>query len=303
MRRKRAGWTRPRLSSEPVFPDLRGAATRWSSAALKRAANESPFVANDCDLSHSETVEGRAEDQKTAPIWLLTGPNMAGKSTYLRQNALIAVLAQMGAFVPAAEAEVGVVDQLFSRVGASDDLARGRSTFMVEMVETAAILNQAGPKSLVILDEIGRGTATYDGLAIAWAALEHLHDANRCRGLFATHYHELNALTGQRDGLRAASVAVREWQGAVIFLHEVRPAPPIAPMACRWHGSPDCRSRWWHGRGRCWRSWRRAHANRAPRRRGWSMTCRSLRRPRLRLPRRLRSRPSRRASARSGRTS
>ena len=146
---------------------------------------------------------------------------MAGKSTYLRQNALIAVLAQMGSFVPAAEAEIGVVDQLFSRVGAADDLARGRSTFMVEMVETAAILNQAGPRALVILDEIGRGTATYDGLSIAWAVLEHLHDVNRCRALFATHYHELTALAAKLPGLRNATVAVREWQGEVVFLHEV----------------------------------------------------------------------------------
>ena len=127
-------------------------------------------------------------------IWLLTGPNMAGKSTFLRQNALIVVLAQMGSFVPAKRAKIGVVDRLFSRVGAADDLARGRSTFMVEMVETAAILNQAGERSLVILDEIGRGTATFDGLSIAWAAIEHLHETNRCRALFATHFHELTAL-------------------------------------------------------------------------------------------------------------
>ena len=160
-------------------------------------------------------------DGGARPLWLVTGPNMAGKSTYLRQNALIAVLAQMGSFVPAAEAEIGVVDQLFSRVGAADDLARGRSTFMVEMVETAAILNQAGPRALVILDEIGRGTATYDGLSIAWAVLEHLHDVNRCRALFATHYHELTALAAKLPGLRNATVAVREWQGEVVFLHEV----------------------------------------------------------------------------------
>jgi DNA mismatch repair protein MutS len=147
---------------------------------------------------------------------------MAGKSTYLRQNALIAMLAQIGSFVPATEARIGVVDALFSRVGAADDLARGRSTFMVEMVETAAILNQAGERALVILDEIGRGTATYDGLSIAWATLEHLHDANRCRALFATHYHELTALAGKLAGLRNATVAVREWKGDVIFLHEVR---------------------------------------------------------------------------------
>ncbi|HZP79888.1 MAG TPA: DNA mismatch repair protein MutS [Pseudolabrys sp.] len=175
-----------------------------------------PFVANDCDLSPPrEAVAGR--------IWLLTGPNMAGKSTFLRQNALIAVLAQMGAFVPARAAHIGVVDRLFSRVGAADDLARGRSTFMVEMVETAAILNQAGERALVILDEIGRGTATFDGLSIAWAAIEHLHESNRCRALFATHYHELTALSARLPRLFNATVRVKEWHGDVVFLHEVVP--------------------------------------------------------------------------------
>jgi DNA mismatch repair protein MutS len=173
-----------------------------------------PFVANDCDLSPPPETDG-------GRIWLITGPNMAGKSTFLRQNALIAVLAQMGSFVPAKSATLGVVDRLFSRVGAADDLARGRSTFMVEMVETAAILNQAGPRALVILDEIGRGTATFDGLSIAWAAVEHLHDVNRCRALFATHFHELTALAGQLTRLHNATVRVKEWQGEVIFLHEV----------------------------------------------------------------------------------
>jgi DNA mismatch repair protein MutS len=173
-----------------------------------------PFVGNDCDLSPPpQTDAGR--------IWLLTGPNMAGKSTFLRQNALIAVLAQMGSFVPAQRAHMGVVDQLFSRVGAADDLARGRSTFMVEMVETAAILNQAGERALVILDEIGRGTATFDGLSIAWATVEHLHDVNKCRALFATHFHELTGLAGRLDRLHNATVRVKEWQGDVVFLHEV----------------------------------------------------------------------------------
>ena len=148
---------------------------------------------------------------------------MAGKSTFLRQNALIAILAQMGSFVPAKSARIGVVDRLFSRVGAADDLARGRSTFMVEMVETAAILNQAGPRSLVILDEIGRGTATFDGLSIAWATVEHLHDVNQCRALFATHFHELTALAARLDRLHNATVRVKEWQGDVVFLHEVVP--------------------------------------------------------------------------------
>jgi DNA mismatch repair protein MutS len=182
--------------------------------ALKR--NGQPFIANTCDLSP-------APAQKSGQLWLITGPNMAGKSTFLRQNALIALLAQIGSFVPAARARIGIVDRLFSRVGAADDLARGRSTFMVEMVETAAILNQAGERSLVILDEIGRGTATFDGLSIAWAAIEHLHESNRCRTLFATHYHELTALSAKLPRMFNATVRVKEWQGDVVFLHEVLP--------------------------------------------------------------------------------
>ncbi|TSJ64886.1 DNA mismatch repair protein MutS [Starkeya sp. 3C] len=182
--------------------------------ALRRDGG--PFVANDCELSPPENA-------KSGRIWLVTGPNMAGKSTFLRQNALIAILAQAGAFVPARAARIGVVDRLFSRVGAADDLARGRSTFMVEMVETAAILNQATERSLVILDEIGRGTATFDGLSIAWASLEHLHEVNRCRGLFATHFHELTALSQRLGRLVNATVKVKEWEGEVIFLHEVVP--------------------------------------------------------------------------------
>ena len=178
------------------------------------ARDGGPFVANDCDLSPPAGAgEGR--------IYLLTGPNMAGKSTYLRQNALIAILAQMGSFVPARRAKLGAIDRLFSRVGAADDIARGRSTFMVEMVETAAILNQAGPRSLVILDEIGRGTATFDGLSIAWATIEHLHASNRCRALFATHFHELIALAATLPRLFNATMRVKEWQGEVVFLHEV----------------------------------------------------------------------------------
>jgi DNA mismatch repair protein MutS len=190
-----------------------------------------PFVANDCDLSPPllppfasrmggggpNAPEGRAAGR----ICLLTGPNMAGKSTFLRQNALIAVLTQMGSFVPARRARIGAIDRLFSRVGASDDLARGRSTFMVEMVETAAILNQATERSLVILDEIGRGTATFDGLSIAWATIEHLHEKNRCRALFATHFHELTALAAKLPRLFNTTVRVKEWQGEVVFLHEV----------------------------------------------------------------------------------
>ncbi|WBU30399.1 DNA mismatch repair protein MutS [Rhodopseudomonas palustris] len=182
--------------------------------ALKKAGE--PFIANACDLSPGPA-------QTSGQIWLLTGPNMAGKSTFLRQNALIALLAQVGSFVPANRARIGIVDRLFSRVGAADDLARGRSTFMVEMVETAAILNQASERALVILDEIGRGTATFDGLSIAWAAIEHLHEQNRCRSLFATHYHELTALSAKLPRLFNATVRVKEWRGEVVFLHEVLP--------------------------------------------------------------------------------
>lgn len=193
--------------------------------ALKR--NGEPFIANACDLSPvpppyppPQAGEGRVG---AGQLWLLTGPNMAGKSTFLRQNALIALLAQIGSFVPATRARIGIIDRLFSRVGAADDLARGRSTFMVEMVETAAILNQAGERALVILDEIGRGTATFDGLSIAWAAIEHLHESNRCRTLFATHYHELTALSAKLPRMFNATVRVKEWQGNVVFLHEVLP--------------------------------------------------------------------------------
>ena len=180
-------------------------------AALEAGEGEK-FVANDC-----------VQDDASGRLWLLTGPNMAGKSTFLRQNALIAVMAQMGSFVPAAKARIGVVDRLFSRVGAADDLARGRSTFMVEMVETAAILNQAGDRALVILDEIGRGTSTFDGLSIAWAVIEHLHEINTSRALFATHYHELTALQAKLAGLSCHAMKVKEWKGEVVFLHEVGP--------------------------------------------------------------------------------
>lgn len=177
-------------------------------AALKTQGGDA-FVPNDCDLGDAQR------------LWLLTGPNMAGKSTFLRQNALIAIMAQMGSFVPAASAKIGLIDRLFSRVGASDDLARGHSTFMVEMVETAAILNQATERSLVILDEIGRGTATFDGLSIAWACVEHLHEVNKARALFATHYHELTKLTEKLPKLACHSMQVKEWQGDIIFMHAV----------------------------------------------------------------------------------
>ncbi|MFT6223440.1 MAG: DNA mismatch repair protein MutS [Paracoccaceae bacterium] len=202
-------WTRPVVDMSRAF-EITGGRHPVVERALQRTGQ--PFVANDCGLSDGATG---------AHIWLLTGPNMAGKSTFLRQNALIALLAQAGSFVPATRAHIGLVSSLFSRVGASDDLARGRSTFMVEMVETAAILNQADDRSLVILDEIGRGTATYDGLSIAWATMEHLHDVNGCRALFATHYHEMTRLSSKLDGVENATVTVREWDGDVIFLHEV----------------------------------------------------------------------------------
>ncbi len=199
-------YCRPEVEEGDAF-EIRTGRHPVVEQALAREAK--PFIANDARLSGNER------------LWLLTGPNMAGKSTFLRQNALIAVLAQIGAFVPAESARIGVVDRLFSRVGAADDLARGRSTFMVEMVETAAILNQATEKSLVILDEIGRGTATFDGLSIAWAVVEHLHEVSRCRGLFATHFHELTALAAKLEHLVCRTMRVKEWQGDVVFLHEV----------------------------------------------------------------------------------
>ena len=202
-------WHRPEITRDRDL-EIIGGRHPVVEAALKTQGT--PFVRNDTQLTAVDT----------ASISLLTGPNMAGKSTYLRQNALIALLAQIGSFVPADSARIGIVSQLFSRVGASDDLARGRSTFMVEMVETAAILNQADDRALVILDEIGRGTATYDGLSIAWATLEHLHDVNQCRALFATHYHEMTQLAAKLPGVENATVAVKEWEGDVIFLHEVR---------------------------------------------------------------------------------
>ena len=203
------GYVRPVMDDSLSFDVVAGRHPVVEQALRKQAAN--PFVANDCAIGGPDSGK----------LWLLTGPNMGGKSTFLRQNALMVILAQMGSFVPAGSAHMGIVDRLFSRVGAADDLARGRSTFMVEMVETAAILNQAGPRSLVILDEIGRGTATFDGLSIAWATLEHLHEVNCCRTLFATHYHELTALSTALDRLMNVTMSVKEWDGDVVFLHEV----------------------------------------------------------------------------------
>ena len=198
-------WCRPQVTDDDAFL-VHAGRHPVVEAAL---AGHAQFVPNDCDLS---------PDQR---VLLLTGPNMAGKSTFLRQNALIVVLAQAGLPVPAESATIGVVDRLFSRVGAADDLARGRSTFMVEMTETAAILHQAGPRSMVVVDEIGRGTATLDGLAIAWAVLEALHSATRCRTIFATHFHELAELADRLPRLKPHTMRVKEWKGTVVFLHEV----------------------------------------------------------------------------------
>ncbi|WP_243451089.1 DNA mismatch repair protein MutS [Sphingosinicella sp. CPCC 101087] len=204
------GWCRPRFVDDGRF-EVEAGRHPVVEEALKASGGR--FVANDCHLT---------EDSR---LWLVTGPNMGGKSTFLRQNALIAILAQSGAFVPAAAATLGLVDRLFSRVGASDNLARGRSTFMVEMVETAAILAQATDRSLVILDEVGRGTSTYDGLAIAWAVVEAIHDKSRCRCLFATHYHELTRLAERLDALSLHHVRAREWKGDLVLLHEVTGGP------------------------------------------------------------------------------
>jgi DNA mismatch repair protein MutS len=200
------GWVRPQLTDQPCL-EIEAGRHPVVEAALRDTGER--FVANDLALGPDDR------------LWLITGPNMGGKSTFLRQTALIAVLAQAGSFVPASRAKIGIVDRLFSRVGASDNLARGRSTFMVEMVETAAILAQASPRSLVILDEIGRGTSTYDGLAIAWAVVEAMHDEVRCRTLFATHYHELTRLAGRLDCLSLHHVRAREWKGDLVLLHEV----------------------------------------------------------------------------------
>lgn len=200
-------YARPKIDNSNAFA-IQGGRHPVVEQFIKKQDNED-FIANDCELKELEN------------LWLLTGPNMAGKSTYLRQNALIAILAQIGCYVPATYAHIGVVDKVFSRVGAADDLAKGHSTFMIEMVETATILNQATDRSLVILDEIGRGTATYDGLSIAWACLEYIHEHNKCRTLFATHYHELTSLTERLERLKCKTMKVKEWEDKIIFLHEV----------------------------------------------------------------------------------
>jgi len=202
-------YTKPTVTQDQAFAVVGGRHAVMEQLLHQQGGHA--FTPNDCALPEE------------ARLWLLTGPNMAGKSTFLRQNALLVILAQMGSFVPAESLHLGLVDRIFTRVGASDDLSKGQSTFMVEMVETATILNQATPKSFVILDEVGRGTATYDGVALAWAVMEYLHDHNKCRGIFATHYHELTVLETQLTGVWCYSMAVKEWQQQVVFLHRVIP--------------------------------------------------------------------------------
>jgi DNA mismatch repair protein MutS len=204
-----AEWIRPKVDNSKTFKIKEGRHPVVETSLKNNGSDH--FISNSCDLSTNKNS-----------ILLITGPNMAGKSTFLRQNALITILAQIGSYVPASEAQIGIVDQIFSRVGASDDLTKGNSTFMVEMIETASILENATESALIIMDEIGRGTATYDGLSIAWATLEHIHDIIKCRTLFATHYHELTQLENNFPNIKNAKVAIREWRDEVIFLHEVK---------------------------------------------------------------------------------
>ena len=215
------------------------------SAGLERGVwnRKARFVPNDLYLNST-----------THTILLLTGPNMGGKSTYLRQTALIVILAQMGIFVPASKARLGMVDRVFTRIGASDNLARGRSTFMVEMTETAAILNTATPRSLILLDEVGRGTSTYDGLAIAWAAVEYLHSRTRAKTLFATHYFELTELGEQLSGVKNFHVSVKETGGGIVFLRRSSPGRRTAVMESKWRNWQGCPRKWCGGRAKCWPS-------------------------------------------------
>lgn len=227
---RKRGYVRPQIDESSTF-EIRGGRHPVVEQSV-RAAGGQQFIPNDCNLGVGDEAQ----------LWLVTGPNMAGKSTFLRQNALIAILAQAGGYVPAEFAHIGIADRVFSRVGASDDLSKGRSTFMVEMVETAAILNQASERSIVVLDEIGRGTSTFDGMSIAWAAVEHLHEHNRCRGLFATHYHELTGLAEKLPRLRNMSMKVKEFRGDVVFLHEVGSGPAdrsYGVAVARLAGLPD----------------------------------------------------------------
>jgi DNA mismatch repair protein MutS len=202
---RQRGYVRPTIAQDPILRIRDG-----RHPVLDIPEAQGTFVPND-------TLCG-SED---GTVLLITGPNMAGKSTYIRQVALITLLAQIGSLVPAREATIGIADRIFARVGASDELARGQSTFMVEMTETARILNTATPRSLVILDEIGRGTSTYDGISLAWAIVEHLHDQVGCRTLFATHYHELTDLAQSLAGVHNLNVAVKEWEDHVVFLHKI----------------------------------------------------------------------------------
>ena len=213
-------YCRPAVVAEPILKIVEG-----RHPVLDVTEPEGTFVPNDCQCQARGDSATEGEQQESPTLLLLTGPNMAGKSTYIRQTALIALLAQIGSFVPASRATIGVADKLFARVGASDDVSRGQSTFMVEMTETARILNTATSRSLVILDEIGRGTSTYDGLSLAWAITEHLHDVIGARALFATHYHELTDLAGRLPGVGNLSVAVREHEGRVVFLHQIVSGP------------------------------------------------------------------------------
>jgi len=212
------GWCRPEIDDDPAL-EITGGRHPVVEAALAKSGER--FVANDCYLNVAKGERHRPASR----LWLIGGPNMGGKSTFLRQNALIVLLAQAGGFVPAESARIGLVDRLFSRVGASDNLARGRSTFMVEMVETAAILSQASPRSFVILDEVGRGTSTYDGLALAWAVVEAVHSQIECRCLFATHYHELARLAESCEALSLHHVRAREYKGELVLLHELSEGP------------------------------------------------------------------------------
>ncbi len=213
-------YVRPEIVEQPVLEIVEG-----RHPVLDITEDEGTFVPNDtlCEGGKRKAENDLERTEGNSSLLLITGPNMAGKSTYIRQVALIALMGQMGSFVPASKATIGIADRIFARVGASDDLARGRSTFMVEMTETARILNTATDRSLVILDEIGRGTSTYDGLSLAWAVVEHLHNTTRCRTLFATHYHELTDLAGTLPGLANLNVAVKEWEGKVVFLHRIVP--------------------------------------------------------------------------------
>jgi len=207
------GYCRPKLVKEPILHIVDG-----RHPVLDALEPAGTFVPNDTVMGGDE------ESRELCPrIQIITGPNMAGKSTFIRQTALLCIMAQVGCFIPAREATIGICDRIFARVGASDDIARGQSTFMVEMTETARILNQATPQSLIILDEIGRGTSTYDGLSLAWSIVEYIHDRIGCRTLFATHYHELTDLSEMLDGVQNLNVAVKEERGDVVFLHKIVP--------------------------------------------------------------------------------